>query len=268
MTITVLNNNCPLESLKLKSELVESNITLLDSYIAKLVAEKNQLQTQRHGLLSQLQSHRLNTQAAGRLPMEHLASFLSVPDMFSLMTVSRHYRQKCLVDEQMLLAHLVSPSLALSDAQAERLVDSICLPAIESIHLDAKKKGSIPLLHALASKSHLLTSLTSIRVSAAAETGQFLIDLVDFFNGLPSNQITSFHLSGLRTMEIVNKLVMNQVGSIEHFRVDYFVNGHERDVSQLFEMPNLISLVYDVADVVDVEANLVLNLLNSIKRKT
>lgn len=258
------------ETIKRKTELVETNISFLEAYIKKLTIEKEGLVETRHGLLSQLQTHRMHTQAAGRIPMSHIATFLAPSDMFNLMSTSKHFMNSCRSpDDKFLIVHLTSPSCDLTEIQAEHLVDSICLPAVESLFIDAKKKGSIQLMHALASKSCLMTSLTSVRISAAAETGQFISDVYAFFGGLCHGQITSIHLSGLRTMESVGLIIKDQASSIARFRVDYFVNDHEREVVSDFlpEMPNLVSLIYDVADVVDINADLVLARLSAIANK-
>jgi len=56
---------------------------------------------------------------------------------------------------------------------------------------------------------------------------------------------------------------------LENFKVDYFVNGHEREITPEFlpVMPNLRAIVYDVADVCEIPVELMNDRLQSIARK-
>jgi len=125
------------------------------------------------------------------------------------------------------------------------------------------------LMHALAKKSSEMVALKSFTVNAGAESGQFVVDLCTFFEGLRANQLTQIHLSGLRSISVVGALLGNQTRALEDFRVDYFVAGHEREVSRmnLPELPRIRSLVYDVADVTDVPAELLHARLSAIVDK-
>jgi len=205
----------------------------------------------------------------GMLPMASVAKFLLASDICNLSAASRHFREECSPNGQLLMVHLTTPKRELSFPCAEFLLSRVCLSMVESIVIDAKRPGGKALMKALASKGSLMTSLTSLRVSAAAETGEFLRSLYSFTASLRPNQLTAIHLSGLRSVANVATVIANQTESLEKFKVDYFVNGHERDISPDFlpVMPRLKALVFDVADVVDLPIELIMNRLQAVKDK-
>jgi hypothetical protein len=54
---------------------------------------------------------------------------------------------------------------------------------------------------------------------------------------------------------------------LEKFQVDYFVNGHENEIIPEFlpVMPNLTSLIYDVADVTEINVDLLIDRISRIE---
>jgi len=133
-----------------------------------------------------------------------------------------------------------------------------------------KKQSGRLIMEALANKGGAyFSSLVSLRISAAAQSGTFLKSLVIFVSQLRPNQLKALHLSGFLTIRHVAILALNQASSLERFQVDYFVNGHEREIIPEFfpPMPNIRSLVYDVADVSEVPVDLIIDRLSRIHRK-
>jgi len=152
----------------------------------------------------------------------------------------------------------------MSFEEAELLIESICLSMVETLFIDAKKSSGRALLGAICNRGNEFKSLKSLRVSAAAETGDFLINLERLMLSLPRSQIESIHFSGFRSISLVSRLIACQRLSIEQFKVDYFVNGHETDVEDIPIMPRLRSFVFDVADVVHLPVSQISKVLQSI----
>jgi len=169
--------------------------------------------------------------------------------------------------QKKVIPHITTPSMYTDLKDAVILVDGMCLGMVTSLTIDAKKSGGKALMEALSSRGSEMKGLRTIRVSAAAETGDFLASLERFMAGLPENQIESVHFSGLRSIALVSNLISRQRLSLERFKVDYFVNGHEQDVTEIPAMPNIRSFVFDVADVVHLPVHVISSLLNSVTHK-
>ena len=260
------------ESLLHHKAVVDSNIALLDLHLRNITRQRDQLMRQRLTLLKQAGKIQMNKSPIVRLPFEALAPFLRAVDVCNLSASSRLFREKCKGDnDTLLLTHLVTPDREVSTLdEACAFVDSIHVSMVESIYIDAKKQSGRLFMEALAIKGGTaFTSLVSLRVSAAAQTGSFLRSLFSFVSQLSPNRLKSLHLSGFLTIRHVAILTYNQAYSLERFQVDYFVNGHETEIlpEYLPQMPNLRSLVFDVADVCDIPADLVIDRLSHIVRK-
>ena len=260
------------ESVWHHKSIVDSNIALLDLHLRNLTRQREQLLRQRTILAKQ--AERLNSRKShvARLPMESIAPFLRAVDVCNVSASSRLFHEKCKGDDnQLILSHLVTPDRDLTNFDhARALLNSIRVSTVETLFIDAKKQSGRLLMEALASLGGThFTSLVSLRVSAAAQSGNFLECLFRFVGQLPPNQLKSLHLSGFLAIRHVANLTQNQTVSLERFQVDYFVNGHEREIisDYLPIMPNLRFLVYDVADVCDVPVELMIDRLQSIARK-
>lgn len=263
---------CDYDSFINHKAVVDSNIALVDLHLRNLTRQREQLMRQRTNLLKQVGKLQMSKSPIMRIPFETLTPFLRAVDVCNFGASSRLFHEKCKGgDNMMLLTHLVTPDRELSTLQeACALVDSIRVTMVESLHIDAKKQSGRLFMEALASKGGAcFTSLVSLRISAAAQTGSFLKSLFIFVSQLAPNQLRSMHLSGFLNIRHVAILTFNQAYSLERFQVDYFVNGHESEIQSEYLpiMPNLRSLIYDVADVCDISADLVIDRLSQITRK-
>lgn len=248
---------------------VESNIALLEKYITKLSLEKEVLLRQRTSIVQQMQHYKMLSSSIGRLPVAPVAQFLSASGVCNLGATSRHFQEQCNPEKKLLLTHLTTPIRELSISEAHTLVDRMALSMVESIVIDAKRGAGKALMRALSERGSEMLSLKAVTISAAAETGEFIRDVYSFMTALPANSLVSIHLSGLRSLVHVSNLIANQTLSIERFKVDYFVNGHEKDIKPEFIpiMPRLKSFVFDVADVVDLPIAILSERLTSIENK-
>ena len=242
----------------------ESCLALLDLHIRKLAVERDLIMghlcslSRQSGMFGQRQSD------LGAVPFVSLSRFLDGSDVFKLSATSKEIYEQCRPDSRVIMTHLKTPTDYMSFPEALVLVESLCVNMVETLFIDAKKSSGKALLCALSNRSSELRSLKVLRISAAAETGDFLIHLERFMNNLPENQISSIHFSGLRSISLVSRLIQRQRLSIEQFKVDYFVNGHESDVDEIPIMPRLRSFVYDVADVVHLPVSRISSVLEAI----
>lgn len=251
---------------------VDSNIALLDLHLRNLSRQRERLLRQRSILASQADLMYRTRYPINRLPIESISPFLLPVDVCNMSATSRLFHEKCKGDNNMLLlSNFVTPSRDISGiSEARDFIGSLCHSMVETMHIDAKKQSGRLIMEALANKGGAyFTSLVSLRISAAAQSGSFLKSLVIFVSQLPPNQLKSLHLSGFLTIRHVAILTLNQASSLERFQVDYFVNGHEREIIPEFfpTMPNIRSLVYDVADVSEVPVDLIIDRLSQIDRK-
>jgi hypothetical protein len=248
---------------------VECNIALLDQYITKLALEKEQLLRHRTSIVQQIQHLKMLSTSIGKLPVVPIAQFLSASDICNFGATSRHFHDQCSPGNKLLLVHLTTPRRDLSLVEAEELINGMALAMVESIVIEAKRCSGKVLMRALSGKGSYMVSLRSVKISAAAETGDFIRDLLSFMEGLSPNQLVDIHFSGLRSLEHVSRLIAKQTLSIERFKVDYFVNGHEKDIRPEFIpiMPRLKAFVFDVADVVELPISLISDRLSAIQDK-
>ena len=257
------------EDIVCSHKVVESNLALIDMYMSQLAKEKVLLMQRRTSLVQQIQQMRLQTSSVARLPIPSIAAFLSTSDLCTLRRTSHQFKELCSPDNKFVVVHLASPKASLSMEAAVCLVTGVAHSLVASLVIDAKRPSGRVLLKALLPFASNLTSLTSLRVNAAADTGDFLADLFVFMNRLPSHILRTVHFSGLRSIAHVGVLLTCQNLSIEEFKVDYFVNGHEKDIldSYLPVMPKLRSFMYDVADITQLNVELIYARLMAIENK-
>jgi hypothetical protein len=243
----------------------ESCITMLDLHIRKLAIERDLLLRERFDPTRRTWTVGEPQANLGSVPVGSLSQFLGASDMCNLGATCKQLYDQCRpADSKRVLSHLSTPTEYISLTDAVVLVETLCLSTVETLFIDAKRSSGKALLAALSYRSPELRSLRSLRVSAAAETGEFLVNLDRFMSGLSQDQIVSIHLSGFRSISLVSRLISRQLSSIERFKVDYFVNGHETDIETLPIMPRLRSFVFDVADVVHLPVHHISSLLRSI----
>lgn len=259
-----------LEDVVYSHKVVESNLALIEMYMNHLQKEKISLLERKTSLVHQIQHMHSRTSSLARLPIACVAEYLSLSDMGALSRTSCLLREMCFPDKKFMLVHLTSPKASLSLSEAQILLSGVCLPLVRSLVIDAKRASGKNFLKALVPQASTLTSLQTLRVSAFAETGEFLVDLFAFMSALPSHQLRSVHFSGLRSIAHVGTLLSSQRLSIERFKVDYFVNGHEREILPEYipVMPKLRAFVYDVADVSELAVELLASRLAAIENKS
>jgi hypothetical protein len=244
----------------------ESCISILELHIRKLLLERELLVRERLNIARRLTVPVSSDINVSCVPIATLCQFLDAADIYSYRATSKQVYEQCHpAESRLVVPHLTPPVVYLSIEEAEALVDSLCLGMVETLFIDAKKPSGKSLMHALSSRGSELKALRSLRVSAAAETGDFLTNLSALMAGLRDHQIESIHFSGLRSLSLVTRLIAKQCFAIKHFKVDYFVNGHESDVSEIPHMPSLRSFVFDVADVVHLPVSVISALLEAVE---
>jgi len=243
----------------------ESCIAMLELHIRKLAIEREILLRDRFDPARRSWTVREPQDNLSSVPVECLSQFLDVSDMYNLSATCKEVYAQCRpASTRIVISHLTTPTEYMSFEEAELLIESICLSMVETLFIDAKKSSGRALLGAICNRGNEFKSLKSLRVSAAAETGDFLINLERLMLSLPRSQIESIHFSGFRSISLVSRLIACQRLSIEQFKVDYFVNGHETDVEDIPIMPRLRSFVFDVADVVHLPVSQISKVLQSI----
>jgi hypothetical protein len=248
--------------------LIESHIEYLDELIEKLVNQRNALVDQRYKIVQANQDIAMARIALGKLPISAIAPFLAADDFGRLSTISRHFNASCAPGGKYLVAHLGTPK-TMSDKDLLLMLRGLHFGAVETLCIDLKRSTGKKLMNMLSIYGQQFHSLRSLKINASAECGSFITDLYTFMEGLPFHQLKSLYLSGFRSLDTVGRILSGQSLSIENFQVDYYVNGHERDLESHFlpPMPSLRSLVYDVADVTDLPANLLAQRLQQIQDK-
>lgn len=274
--------------------LLKSNIDFLERHISQLAIEKDLLQKNAESCISMLELHikklllqrellvrersdivrRLAVAASSGInvtcvPIATLCQYLSAADICNYRAASKLALEQCHpCGGSLVIPHLTTPITQLGPNEMLAMVDNVCLSMVESLFIDAKKASGKLLMHTLAPRSSEMRALKSVRISAAAENGEFLTSMERFMDNLGPNQIESIHFSGLRSISLVSRLVARQNLSIKHFKVDYFVNGHESDVFDLPVMPSMRSFVFDVADVVHLPVEVISRYLSSVEDKS
>lgn len=200
------------------------------------------------------------------IPMQSVTQFLSGSDFCRLASTSSLLRSLCAPDSKLFLSHLTTPKLVMTVADARAFLQTLCLPSIHSVSVNAKLSSGKALMLALAEVAHELASLERVYINAAGETGDFIEGLFGFFAGLGGHQLLDIHLSGFRSIEHVATCIGFHTQSVESLKIDYFVSGHECDVTDemLPVMPRLTSLFFDVADVTDLPVTVLLPFLQGI----
>ncbi len=249
--------------------LIDSHINYLEDLIQKLTNQRDSLVDQRYRIVQAHQDVLMSKAAVGKIPMQALTSFLHGADLGRLSLVSRHFQSQCAPGGKYLLAHMSTPRGS-SEVELLQMFRGLNCGALESLEIDLKKPLGKKLMNLISLYGNQCHNLRSLKINASAENGGFITDLFAFMGGLPANQLRSIHLSGFRSLETVGHILSRQSQSIVKFQVDYYVNGHERDMEPAYlpVMPNLEALVYDVADVTDVPATLLIERLSAIRNKS
>jgi len=275
MTVTAEMQQAPqvvedYDALMQHKTVIDANLFLLEMNLQRLTRQKDQMLRHRTILLQRVEKFRIPNSPVGKIPMESIVPYMTAADVCNLSQVSRIFHQKCKSEfGKRLVSHVCTPinrEMTINDAI--EFVDQLCLPMIETLSIDAKRPCGKALMEAFSLKGGIcLTSLKTLKISAAAQTGSFLKNLFIFVSTLKPNQLFSIHLSGFLSIRHVSSLFGNQVGSLEKIQIDYFVNGHENEIIPEFlpVMPKLQSLVYDVADVSEINVDLLIDRLSKVE---
>lgn len=264
------------EAIMHNKTVIEANISILEQSLQRLARQKEQLLIHRTLLVQQAEKVRISKCPIGKLPMESIVPYLSAVDVCNMSATCSLFHRKCKSEcGETLVSHITTPNdRTVSIADAIEMVDSICWPVVESIYIDAKRPSGKAFMEALALKvtdstTTILSSLRKLKISAAAQSGSFLKNVFTFVASLESNQLREIHLSGFLSIGHVASIYRGQANSLEKFKVDYFVNGHESEIVPDFLpiMPNLRSLVYDVADVTEIPVELLTQRLEAVENK-
>jgi len=224
---------------------------------------------QQSEVAQQIQRRTMPQSSVARMPFAPIAEFLTAQDVARLASSCAYYYEQCKPDGKLLCVHLTTPKGDMEIHEARDLLSALALPLIKSVHIDAKRKAGKSLMIALSELASNFNLLETVQINAAAESGSFLASVLSFSESIRPNQLVNVHLSGFRTLANIASFLHAHTESILSLKVDYFVNGHETDITPalLPVMPNLTSLVYDVADVVDLPIDVILSVLNGIKNK-
>jgi len=114
-----------------------------------------------------------------------------------------------------------------------------------------------------------MQNLKSFCLTGHTVNDDLQLSLLTFFENLPPNTLQRLHLSGIRKLETLGKVIKSQAGSLITLRIDYLATDHGTDVTPdiLPVMPNIEFLWFDVADLSEAPVSLMLDVLSSIKHK-
>lgn len=241
-------------------ELLDFRLSLLDQQIEHLTQIKCRIQESRQKAFSS---------SLHRLPLVSIARFLSPIDNVHLAQTSRLFRESLTHRGQLVIPH-VAPSNRRASGAAIRvfLQSRLCLPAVESLHINLhKNEASGHFLQVLARQAGLLSSLRRLAVVGGALPYEHSEALGIFFRNFFPASLEDLHLSGLQSLSQVGRIVQSQKESLKSLRIDYLCANHGTTVdADVFPtMPLIEELVLDVADLSEVKAEWFVQVLRGVQ---
>ena len=261
MVLSVVGHESELQGSKGRECILEFRLNLIDKQLAALSSIRDQLQEEKKkNVRSVIDS----------LPFAAISSFLSAREVGVLSMVCRNFKAALSHNEQNIVPHIsASNRRACGTAIRNFVCVKLCLASVESLELNIGKSGEAA-SHFLLYLSRLAGRLTSLRrfsLVGGAAWGHVAESTDIFFANLPRNSLTEIHLSGLPTLAQVGRVLTSQKDSLVAVKVDYLCANHGTTVdgSILPAMPKVQSIVFDVADLSEVKAEVFLHFLKQIK---
>jgi len=241
-------------------------LSLLEQQIGQLRLEHTEAFAKRQLVVKQIELN--SNKPIDNIPLQYIASFLKPKDVCNLAAVSSRFRS------ELVTGGLIMPTLLLTNGSTPaslvcRLAKNLQYSSIINLHLDARLQSNGHLLYFLAQNASNLVHLRSFSITGQTVNLDLQTSLLTFFSNLPVNTLHHLHLSGIRKLATVGKVISSQAGSLRSLRIDYLANNHGTDVTTdiLPVMPNIEFLWFDVADLSEAPISVILDILNRICNK-
>jgi len=255
-----------LETLTSAQKVVDYRLSLLEKQIEQLRDEHAREFAKRQLLVKEIQANSCNP--IDKLPLPYIASFLTSKDTCSLSSACSHFRTELTTNG------LIVPNIHIRKAEAKasmiaRMVRDLECGSVINIRIDARLDSNAHLLYFLAQRASKLTNLCSFSITGITVNTDLQNSLLLFFENLPVNTIQELHMSGIRSLSTLGKVITPQAASLRSLRVDYLATGHGTEVTEeiLPVMPNIERLYFDVADLSEAPVEILSNILRAIKDK-
>jgi len=241
-------------------------LSLLEQQINQLRAEYNEAFAKRQLVVKEIEAN--SNKPIDKLPLQYIASFLKPKDLCSLASLCSRFRSE-LVKTGLIVPNLVIPNGTISASVMCRLSKRLCYYSVINLQLDARLSSNCHLLYFLSQNASRMQNLKSFCLTGHTVNDDLQLSLLTFFENLPPNTLQRLHLSGIRKLETLGKVIKSQAGSLLTLRIDYLATDHGTDVTAdiMPVMPNIEFLWFDVADLSEAPVSLMLDVLSSIKHK-
>jgi len=249
---------------------LEQHISLIDQQIERLVCERDKLIQDKIQLVQEIERRCMRESALGQVPVEYIVQFCEDIDVSRFSKASWYCKQASSDSAGLAIVPHIGKHFNkhASEEAMWFLARNLCGGSVKTLSLDARSEVATYFLEGLIKEGKMLSGVEEISINAAADSGAF-VDLVStlFINHIPFHTVKRLHLQGLRSIASVGVILSTQNFALEHLKVDYFVSGHENDIleEELPTMPRIRSLVYDVADVTELNAGLLYKRLTEIE---
>jgi len=245
-----------------QKEILEFRLNLVEKQIAALSLLRDQLQEEKNKSVKSF---------LDQLPFEALARFLSAKDLSSLSLVCRNFRTALTHNGHTIMPHISASHRRACVVSIRNFVClKLCLPSVESLHLNIGKKTGEAASHFLLYLSRVaggLINLKSFSLVGGAAWGNIAESTEIFFANLPLNTLTDIHLSGLPTLAQVGRILTSQKDALVRVKVDYLCANHGTTVDEniLPGMSEIEEIIFDVADLSEMDVAVFLRFLKQIK---
>jgi len=253
-----------LEPLRVAQSVYDYRLSLLEQQIRQLRVEHAEAFAKRQVVVKEIEAN--SNKPIDKIPLLHVATFLSPKDVSNLSIVCSRFRSE-LTDHGTFLPNLVVRNANATASRICRLVKSLSLSSIANLHLDARLESNGHLLYFLAQKASDMKHLRSFSLTNGTVNLDMQNSLTLFFENLPRDSLHSVHLSGIRQLQTIGKVVTSQSGSLRSLRVDYLATDHGKEVN--FEilppLPKIQFLWFDVADLSEAPISVISDILEKIE---
>jgi len=241
-------------------------LSLLEQQINQLQSEYNEAFAKRQQVVKEIEAN--SNKPIDKLPLQHIASFLNPKDLCSLASLCSRFRAE-LVKTGLIVPNLVIPKGSIPASIMCRLSKKLCYSSIINLKLDSRLSSNGHLLYFLSQNASHMRNLRSFSLTGNTVNLDLQTSLLTFFDNLPPNTLQRLHLSGIRQLTTLGKVITSQAGSLRSLRIDYLATEHGTDVTPdiLPVMPNIESLWFDVADLSEAPVSLMQHVLSSVINK-
>jgi len=256
-----------LESLTAAQKVVDYRLSLLEKQIEQLRDEHAREFSKRQVLVKEIQANSYNP--IDKLPLSYIASFLTSADTCSLSSVCSHFRTELTTNG------LIIPNLYIRKAEAKassiaKLARDLECGSVISLRIDARLDSNAHLLYFLAQRASKLINLRSFSITGKTVNTDLQNSLLLFFENLPRDVLEELHMSGIRRLTTIGKVVTTQAASLRNLKIDYLASGHSTEVNSdiLPIMPKIESLYFDVADLSEAPVSLLSGIFRAVQDKS